>query len=311
LPHPWKERSHLGQARQCGLAQSWLTGPALGDSATARNDLHDGFLVGPRHPDTSSCPYRQAIGAEVEARIDGQCHIPTQHEVRLFDIERPNEAGVESGSTSSSNRLRKASRALRVRVGLSCVLAQDVSAPSLLSSESSSGASSSNPTGFTFQRQTGAITPVSRSEGRSEVPGGRCAGGGLARRYLMRRLDPLCRYGNGRMLRMRCGPVDCVRLCAHRASNVPIWHTWSTVPCASGVLDCYTWHSGGGLALNRSVHRLDSVSRSLSPEDGIGSVVEVVEHHSTSAYCVPSAYHVLNSSYFGISSEFAFGSMQT
>jgi hypothetical protein len=160
-----------GQARQCGLAQSWLTGPALGDSATARNDLHDGFLVGPRHPDTSSCPHREAIGAEVEARIDGQCHIPTQHEVRLFDIERPNEAGVESGSTSSSNRLRKASRALRVRVGLSCVLAQDVSVPSLLSSESSSGASSSNPTGLTFHRQTGAITPVSRSEGRSEVPG--------------------------------------------------------------------------------------------------------------------------------------------
>ena len=31
------------------------------------------------------------------------------------------------------------------------------------------------------------------------------------------------------------------------------------------------------LALNRSVHRLDEVSRSLSPEDGVGSVVEVVE----------------------------------
>src|SRR3954453_23818977 len=28
-------------------------------------------------------------------------------------------------------------------------------------------------------------------------------------------------------------------------------------------------------------------------------------------YCVPSAYQVLNSSYFGISSELAFGSMQT
>ena len=31
------------------------------------------------------------------------------------------------------------------------------------------------------------------------------------------------------------------------------------------------------LALNRSVHRLGQVSRSLSPEDGIGSVVEIVE----------------------------------
>ena len=31
------------------------------------------------------------------------------------------------------------------------------------------------------------------------------------------------------------------------------------------------------LALNRSAHRLDQGSRSLAPEDGIGSVVEVVE----------------------------------
>ena len=31
------------------------------------------------------------------------------------------------------------------------------------------------------------------------------------------------------------------------------------------------------LALNRSVHRLDQVSWSLAPEDGVGSVVEVVE----------------------------------
>ena len=31
------------------------------------------------------------------------------------------------------------------------------------------------------------------------------------------------------------------------------------------------------LALNRSVHRLDQVSRSLAPEDGVGSFVEVVE----------------------------------
>jgi hypothetical protein len=32
-----------------------------------------------------------------------------------------------------------------------------------------------------------------------------------------------------------------------------------------------------GLELNRSVHRLDQVSRSLAPEDGVGSFVEVVE----------------------------------
>ena len=32
-----------------------------------------------------------------------------------------------------------------------------------------------------------------------------------------------------------------------------------------------------GLALNRSVHRLDQVSRSLAPEDGVGSLIEVVE----------------------------------
>ena len=32
-----------------------------------------------------------------------------------------------------------------------------------------------------------------------------------------------------------------------------------------------------GLALNRSAHRLDQGSRSLSPEDGVGSVVEIVE----------------------------------
>ena len=31
------------------------------------------------------------------------------------------------------------------------------------------------------------------------------------------------------------------------------------------------------LALNRSMHRLDQVSRSLAPEDGVGSFVEVVE----------------------------------
>ncbi len=31
------------------------------------------------------------------------------------------------------------------------------------------------------------------------------------------------------------------------------------------------------LALNRSVHRLDQVSWSLAPEDGVGSVVEVIE----------------------------------
>jgi hypothetical protein len=31
------------------------------------------------------------------------------------------------------------------------------------------------------------------------------------------------------------------------------------------------------LELNRSVHRLDQVSRSLAPEDGVGSFVEVVE----------------------------------
>jgi hypothetical protein len=31
------------------------------------------------------------------------------------------------------------------------------------------------------------------------------------------------------------------------------------------------------LALNRSAHRLDEVSRFLAPEDGVGSVVEVVE----------------------------------
>src|SRR6202041_1026052 len=31
------------------------------------------------------------------------------------------------------------------------------------------------------------------------------------------------------------------------------------------------------LALNRSVHRLDQVSRLLAPEDGVGSFVEVVE----------------------------------
>jgi len=31
------------------------------------------------------------------------------------------------------------------------------------------------------------------------------------------------------------------------------------------------------LALNRSAHRLDQVSRLLAPEDGVGSVVEVVE----------------------------------
>jgi hypothetical protein len=32
-----------------------------------------------------------------------------------------------------------------------------------------------------------------------------------------------------------------------------------------------------GLALSRSAHQLDQVSRLLSPEDGIGSVIEVVE----------------------------------
>ena len=37
------------------------------------------------------------------------------------------------------------------------------------------------------------------------------------------------------------------------------------------------WHPEWGLALNRSVHRLDQVSRSLAPEDGVGSFVEVVE----------------------------------
>ena len=31
------------------------------------------------------------------------------------------------------------------------------------------------------------------------------------------------------------------------------------------------------LALNRSVHRLDQVSRSLAPEDGVGSAIEIVE----------------------------------
>jgi len=31
------------------------------------------------------------------------------------------------------------------------------------------------------------------------------------------------------------------------------------------------------LELNRSVHRLAQVSRSLAPEDGVGSFVEVVE----------------------------------
>ena len=31
------------------------------------------------------------------------------------------------------------------------------------------------------------------------------------------------------------------------------------------------------LALNRSVHRLDQVSRSLAPEDGVSSVIEVVK----------------------------------
>jgi len=31
------------------------------------------------------------------------------------------------------------------------------------------------------------------------------------------------------------------------------------------------------LALNRSAHRLDEVSRLLAPEDGVGSIVEVVE----------------------------------
>ena len=32
-----------------------------------------------------------------------------------------------------------------------------------------------------------------------------------------------------------------------------------------------------GLELNRSVHRLDQVSRSLAPEDGVGSSIEIVE----------------------------------
>jgi len=32
-----------------------------------------------------------------------------------------------------------------------------------------------------------------------------------------------------------------------------------------------------GLALNRSVHRLDQVSWSLAPQDGVSSVVEIVE----------------------------------
>ena len=32
-----------------------------------------------------------------------------------------------------------------------------------------------------------------------------------------------------------------------------------------------------GFALSRSAHQLEQVSRLLSPEDGIGSVIEVVE----------------------------------
>ncbi len=31
------------------------------------------------------------------------------------------------------------------------------------------------------------------------------------------------------------------------------------------------------LELNRSVHRLDQVSRSLAPEDGVSSAIEIVE----------------------------------
>ena len=45
------------------------------------------------------------------------------------------------------------------------------------------------------------------------------------------------------------------------------------VPSPTRSFETLVW----GLALNRSAHRLDQVSRLLAPEDGVGSVVEVVE----------------------------------
>src|ERR1700736_3390663 len=65
-------------------------------------------------------------------------------------------------------------------------------------------------------------------------------------------------------------------------------------------------HLLGGRVVNVQGVRLDRIDPLA-----VDVELQIFAHHSTSAYCVPSAYQVLNSSYFGISSEFAFGSMQT